>query len=73
MKSRLDELGMSQADLARKSGLSTGYVSNIVNGQRGKRVSAETAHRLARALRVRPTYILGDATQKQNANARRTA
>lgn len=59
VRARLAELGMSQADLARRSGLSTGYVCNIVNGQRGKRVSIETAQRLAGALRVRPAYLFG--------------
>lgn len=68
---RLSELDMTQADLARRSGLSTGYVSNIINGQRGKRVSADVAHRLAGALKLGVRSILGKTSHKQNASVRR--
>jgi len=70
VKARLAELGMSQADLARRSGLSTGYVCNLVNGQRGKRISVETAQKLAGALRVRPSYLFGDRSQMRSERAK---
>lgn len=61
LRARLKELGMSQAQLSRKSGLSVSYISQLSNGHRGRRTSATTVHRLARALKVRPDYFLSDA------------
>jgi transcriptional regulator with XRE-family HTH domain len=57
IKSRLDELEMTQAELCRKSGLSTGYVSDLINGNRGKRLSVVTASRLGKALKVSANFF----------------
>lgn len=60
IRSRMQELGISQADVARRSGLSTGHVSDLVNGKRGERISAPTVARLSSALRVRPSFFFRD-------------
>lgn len=57
IQARMEKLGMSQADVARRAGLSSGHVSDLVTGQKGKRVSAETVEKLARALKVSPTFF----------------
>ena len=51
-------LGMSQADLARKSGVSAPYVSELESGL-GKRPSGEILLRLANALEVTIADLLG--------------
>jgi transcriptional regulator with XRE-family HTH domain len=66
IKSRLDELHMSQAELCRQTGLSTGYVADLVNGNRGKRLSVLTASRLSKALKVPTTFFYsGDSHMRQ--------
>lgn len=51
--------GMSQQQLALRAGLSLPYISTI---ERGKRVaSLETAVRLARGFRMRPSALLAEA------------
>lgn len=62
---RLEELKMTQADLAARSGLSRGYINDLIRGRRGKRMGADVSRRLARALRVRPLFLL-DAFAKAN-------
>ena len=51
-------LGMSQADLARKSSVSAAYVSELESGL-GKRPSGEILLRLANALEVTIADLLG--------------
>lgn len=51
-------LGMSQADLARKSNVSAAYVSELESGL-GKRPSGEILLRLANALEVTIADLLG--------------
>lgn len=46
---RLDQLGWNQAELARRTGLRTGHVSQIVNGQYAS-PSIDTVAIIARAL-----------------------
>lgn len=58
IQARMQQLGMSQADVARRAGLSSGHVSDLVTGNKGKRVSAETVEKLARALKVSPSFFL---------------
>lgn len=67
----MSELGMTQAELVRRSGLSSAYVSNLVTGQRGKRVSVETVHRLAKALKVRPSALVDTGSHMRLARARK--
>lgn len=57
VKRRMDELHRSQADVARISGLSTGHVSDIVNGKRGSEASITTLVALAKGLDVSPSYF----------------
>jgi len=52
------ELGMSQADLARKAKVSAPYISELESGQ-GKRPSGEILLRLADALEVTIAELLG--------------
>lgn len=66
---RLETLGMTQTDLARKAGLSTGYVSDLVNGKRGKRLGGDVALRLSKALRVKPVFLLSTFAYATNGNA----
>lgn len=65
---RMAELGLRQCDLARKSALSRQYISDLVAGNRGSRISASTQAKLARALRVAPARIAASvATAEPNA------
>ena len=50
----LDEMGLSQADLARHTGMPTQRVNEICVGKRG--ISAETAWLLAGALGTSPEF-----------------
>lgn len=52
----LEELGMSQAALARALNVPKNRISQIVNGERG--ITADTALRLARWMGTTPQYWL---------------
>jgi transcriptional regulator with XRE-family HTH domain len=58
-------LGMSQADLARKSSVSAAYVSELESGL-GKRPSGEILLRLANALEVTIADLLGQDIRPGN-------
>lgn len=58
IKERMDTLGLRQQDVASRAGLSRQYISDLVAGKRGTRLSARTQHQLARALRVSPSRVL---------------
>lgn len=48
----LEQRGMSQSELARRTGLSAAYVSLLLADKRGPRIGHATAAALRRALRV---------------------
>ncbi|WP_353885899.1 helix-turn-helix transcriptional regulator [uncultured Deinococcus sp.] len=50
-------LKMNQSELARKSTLSPQYISDLLSGKRGARMSVVTLTQLARALRVPPSRL----------------
>ena len=56
IRDEMDELGMSQAELARALGIPRTRVSEILRGRRG--ISADTAVRLARWLDTSPQMWL---------------
>jgi transcriptional regulator with XRE-family HTH domain len=58
LKEYRKSLGMSQAELARKSGVSAAYLSELESGL-GKRPSGEILLRLANALEVTIAELLG--------------
>ncbi len=58
LKEYRKSLGMSQAELARKSGVSAAYLSELESGL-GKRPSGEILLRLATALEVTIAELLG--------------
>lgn len=66
---RLDALGMSQKDLASKANVSQGYVSDLINGRRGRRLGYDVTQRLARALKVRPIFFSAEFAYANNAQA----
>ena len=55
------ELDMSQADLARKSGLSTAVIAQIVTGKT-KNPTFTNVVKIAKALNVSLNYLSGDVT-----------
>ncbi len=57
INTRMQQLGLSQADVARRAGLSSGHISDLIAGHRGKRVAATTVEKLAKALRVSPAFF----------------
>jgi plasmid maintenance system antidote protein VapI len=65
----LEMRGMTQADLARKSGLSTGHVTQILKGDRGKALSIRTASKLGDALGVKLDFFYQEDTHKQVNNS----
>lgn len=59
---RMAELGIdTHTELAKRSGLSVGYVNDLIHGKRGKRLGYHTAQKLARALRVKPIFFATDS------------
>lgn len=56
LKQRYEELGLSQQDLSRLTGLSEPTISNLMNGQHQYDVS--TLHTLAGALQTTMTYLV---------------
>ena len=57
VRRRMDEIQRTQAEIARLSGLSTGHVSDIVNGKKGREASITTLVALAKGLDVPPSYF----------------
>lgn len=66
---RMKTLGMRQRDLAEKTALSQQYVSDLVNGKRGSRLSAATLDKLARALRVSRSRVAESVASPEQASA----
>ena len=60
VKERREELGFSQADLAKKARIPDHQVKNIEAG-RVKKLEYQTALSLARALKVKPDYFFASA------------
>ena len=57
LRTYLEPAGLKGADLARATGLSTGRVSEILNGKRD--ITAEIAYRLERATEISAQLWLG--------------
>lgn len=56
------QLKMTRSELADQAALSRGYISDLLNGKRGKRIGADVLQRLATALQVEPIFFAdGDA------------
>lgn len=49
---RMQKLGLNQRDLARRSGLSPQYISDLIASRRGKRLSVTTQAKLAKGLKI---------------------
>lgn len=61
IKNRVEELGISQTELAIRTGLSRPYITQIINGARGgDRLSHLSVIRLAEALNVDISFFEGD-------------
>lgn len=56
VQNQLDERGWKQADLARKTGLNSGYISQVMNGVRSPGV--EFCAALARAFNMRDSDVM---------------
>lgn len=52
---KLEQLDMTQAELARKSGITSGQVSRILSGQRG--AESKTLSAIAQALKLPPDEV----------------
>lgn len=59
VKYKMMEIGMTQAELAAKSGLSTAMVSEIVNGNRAD-IRLGTARKLAFGLGINASYFVDE-------------
>jgi transcriptional regulator with XRE-family HTH domain len=46
----LDELGIDQSEAARRTQISTSYLSDLIHGKRGKQISGATLNKLASGL-----------------------
>jgi transcriptional regulator with XRE-family HTH domain len=62
LRQALIESGINQAELSRRTALTTGYIAMLINGERGQKVSAETLIRLAKALDKPISYFLTSET-----------
>lgn len=58
IKEILEARGMSQAELCRRAGFSTGVMSEIISGKRA-RLNTQTVERIAEGLGVAPGELLG--------------
>lgn len=61
IKELLSIRGISQAELARRSGISTGLISEYVNAKRDD-MTVTTLKRLADALGIHPAYLIEEPT-----------
>lgn len=66
---RMTELGIRQHELAERSTLSRQYVSDLVRGKRGARMSLRTQQKLAQGLKVSPKKIADCAAIADPKNA----
>jgi Helix-turn-helix. len=55
LTAEMNKVGMNQSDLARKSGVSTGQISRLINGTRG--VGEKSLRAIAEALSVPPDVM----------------
>lgn len=63
LQRRLDEIGMGQAELARRSGLSSGHIADLVHNKRGKQLTLTTLQKLCEALEVGPDFFYPELSQ----------
>lgn len=54
---RLNEMGMSKYELAKRSGFSRSYISLLCSGERGHQMSLDTACRLSQTLDVEFSFF----------------
>ncbi len=66
---------MKPSQLADKTGLSRGYISDLLHGRRGERIGADTAIKLTKALKVSPLFFSPTFANAKNASSdsRKTA
>lgn len=57
LKKAIRDARITPAELARKSGLSTGHVSDLLNGKKGKRPTLDTVLKLCSALGKEPSFF----------------
>ena len=58
LRALMKKAGVSQAQLARESGLSPSYISDLLNNKRGSRVSVTTIAALASPLKVSVAFLI---------------
>ncbi len=71
LRKRMGELGLTQADLARESGIAKSHVSRLLSGE--SRPTPDSAQRLSKALNLPPDTILifgGQLPGRPTRNAR---
>ncbi len=63
LKSRLEQTGISQAELGRRVGLTQGAISHLISGDsRG----SKHLHKIARALGTTPAYLVGETDDPES-------
>lgn len=70
IQNRMTELGISQAELCRRSGLASNHVSYLVRGVRGRRPGPETVAKLCKGLGVGPDFFYKDYSHMRVRRAR---
>lgn len=71
--SRMREVAMGQAELAKASGLAPSFIYMLLQGTRGKSMGAETALKLCRALRVNIDFLYPEYPQRKIKNEGRSS
>lgn len=57
IEARMTELGLNQMQVEKAMGVSRGYLSRIISGQRGKNPSHDYLHSMASILGTTPNYL----------------
>lgn len=70
LRDRMQELGLTQADLVRATGFSRQYVSDLCHNRNGQRMPYETVERLSKALRVGKKFFSRVSDQPDRTEAR---
>jgi transcriptional regulator with XRE-family HTH domain len=72
IRDRMQVIGINQSQLARRSSLSTSYISDLLSGKRGKRLSFAAMEKLRKGLRVPTSFFSTETPHMRPTETRRS-